>query len=174
MGFTTATEFYQRRMELVCIRSGSADLDKLLGGRGLPSLFVQTVLPTHSFVFRQTAWRRERLPRSLASSGRARRSCATRLPLPASCLVRWAAVRASVSTSTPRGLFGRSGCFRLLNGGFGSLIFRELRLIVFCVHFRYNLNGEEVLDNIAYARAHNTDHQSALLIQAAAMMQESR
>jgi DNA repair protein RAD51 len=33
MGFTTATEFYQRRAELVCIRTGSQELDKLLGGR---------------------------------------------------------------------------------------------------------------------------------------------
>ncbi len=39
---------------------------------------------------------------------------------------------------------------------------------------RFGLNGEEVLDNIAYARAHNTDHQSALLIQAASMMAECR
>jgi DNA repair protein RAD51 len=39
---------------------------------------------------------------------------------------------------------------------------------------RYNLNGEEVLDNVAYARAYNTDHQMQLLVQAAAMMSESR
>jgi len=31
-----------------------------------------------------------------------------------------------------------------------------------------------VLDNVAYARAHNTEHQQQLLIQAAAMMAESR
>ncbi|CDS08483.1 Putative DNA repair protein rhp51 [Lichtheimia ramosa] len=39
---------------------------------------------------------------------------------------------------------------------------------------RYALNGEETLDNIAYARAYNTDHQTSLLIQAAAMMAETR
>lgn len=39
---------------------------------------------------------------------------------------------------------------------------------------RYKLNGNEVLDNVAYARAYNTDHQTQLLIQAAAMMTESR
>ena len=50
--------------------------------------------------------------------------------------------------------------------------FRPERLL--SIAERYNLNGEEVLDNIAYARAHNTDHQSQLLVQAAAMMQESR
>lgn len=39
---------------------------------------------------------------------------------------------------------------------------------------RYGLNGEEVLDNIAYARAYNADHQMQLLVQASAMMAESR
>ena len=31
-----------------------------------------------------------------------------------------------------------------------------------------------MLDNIAYARAHNTEHQTQLLVHAAGMMQESR
>lgn len=39
---------------------------------------------------------------------------------------------------------------------------------------RYGLNAQDVLDNVAYARAHNTEHQQQLLIQAAAMMAESR
>lgn len=39
---------------------------------------------------------------------------------------------------------------------------------------RYSLNGEETLDNVAYAHAHNTDHQSSLLIQAAALMYDVR
>ncbi|CAD5121500.1 DgyrCDS10004 [Dimorphilus gyrociliatus] len=39
---------------------------------------------------------------------------------------------------------------------------------------RFKLPGAEVLDNIAYARAYNSDHQFQLLIQAAAMMAESR
>lgn len=36
------------------------------------------------------------------------------------------------------------------------------------------MNGNDVLDNVAYARAFNTDHQTQLLTQAAAMMAESR
>jgi hypothetical protein len=32
MGFTTATEFHQRRSELITISTGSKELDKLLGG----------------------------------------------------------------------------------------------------------------------------------------------
>ncbi|KAI9017350.1 recombinase rad51 [Gaertneriomyces sp. JEL0708] len=50
--------------------------------------------------------------------------------------------------------------------------FRPERLLA--VAERYGLSGEEVLDNVAYARAHNTDHQTQLLVQAAAMMAETR
>ncbi|KAG0977216.1 hypothetical protein G6F29_010237 [Rhizopus arrhizus] len=39
---------------------------------------------------------------------------------------------------------------------------------------RYSLNGPDTLDNIAYARAYNTDQQTSLLVQAAAMMAETR
>ena len=44
----------------------------------------------------------------------------------------------------------------------------------FIITFRFGLSGNDVLDNVAYARAYNTDHQTQLLIQAAAMMSESR
>jgi DNA repair protein RAD51 len=39
---------------------------------------------------------------------------------------------------------------------------------------RFGLDPNDVMENIAYARAYNTDHQSQLLITAAAMMAESR
>ncbi|KAK9810888.1 hypothetical protein WJX73_005457 [Symbiochloris irregularis] len=39
---------------------------------------------------------------------------------------------------------------------------------------RFGLNPTDVLDNIAYARAHNTDHQSQLLLAAASMMADAR
>jgi DNA repair protein RAD51 len=39
---------------------------------------------------------------------------------------------------------------------------------------RYGLNPQEVLDNVAYARAHNTEHQERLLMHAAGMLSESR
>ena len=32
MGFTTATEFHQRRSEIICLSTGSKALDQLLGG----------------------------------------------------------------------------------------------------------------------------------------------
>lgn len=39
---------------------------------------------------------------------------------------------------------------------------------------RYGLNVADVLDNVAYARAHSTDHQMQLLVAAASMMSEAR
>lgn len=36
------------------------------------------------------------------------------------------------------------------------------------------MTGNDVLDNVAYARAYNSDHQTSLLFQAAAMLAESR
>lgn len=39
---------------------------------------------------------------------------------------------------------------------------------------RYGLDGQDVLDNVAVARAFNSDHQTKLLLNAAAMMSEQR
>lgn len=50
--------------------------------------------------------------------------------------------------------------------------FRPVRLLA--VAERFGLNGEEVLDNVAYARAYNADHQNTLLTSASALMAESR
>eukprot|EP00010_Vexillifera_abyssalis_P002471 CAMPEP_0201549758 /NCGR_PEP_ID=MMETSP0173_2-20130828/6210_1 /ASSEMBLY_ACC=CAM_ASM_000268 /TAXON_ID=218659 /ORGANISM="Vexillifera sp., Strain DIVA3 564/2" /LENGTH=339 /DNA_ID=CAMNT_0047959549 /DNA_START=25 /DNA_END=1044 /DNA_ORIENTATION=- len=50
--------------------------------------------------------------------------------------------------------------------------FRPERLLA--IAERYGLDGDDVLDNIAYARAYNSDHQGKLLVQASAMMAESR
>eukprot|EP00771_Trimastix_marina_P001575 gnl/Trimastix_PCT/2655.p1 GENE.gnl/Trimastix_PCT/2655~~gnl/Trimastix_PCT/2655.p1 ORF type:complete len:346 (-),score=92.77 gnl/Trimastix_PCT/2655:20-1018(-) len=50
--------------------------------------------------------------------------------------------------------------------------FRPERLVATAA--KYGLDGQTVLDNVAYARAYNTDHQSSLLIQASAMMAEDR
>lgn len=50
--------------------------------------------------------------------------------------------------------------------------FRPVRLLQ--VAERLGLDGEEVLQNVAYARAYNADHQNALLVQASALMSQSR
>ncbi|KAL1516694.1 hypothetical protein ABEB36_000573 [Hypothenemus hampei] len=50
--------------------------------------------------------------------------------------------------------------------------FRPERLLA--VAERFKMDAQKVLDNVAFARAYNTDHQTQLLIQASAMMAESR
>lgn len=50
--------------------------------------------------------------------------------------------------------------------------FRPERLL--SIAERFKMIPNEVLDNVAYARAYNTDHQTQLLIQAGSMMAESR
>lgn len=50
--------------------------------------------------------------------------------------------------------------------------FRPQRLLD--IAERFGLNGADVLENVAYARAYNTDHQSRLLLEAASMMVEAR
>ena len=39
---------------------------------------------------------------------------------------------------------------------------------------RYGLQESDVLNNGSYARAYNTDHQTELLVEASALMSESR
>jgi len=50
--------------------------------------------------------------------------------------------------------------------------FRPERLVA--IAERFKLDPNVVLENVAYARAYNSDHQSNLLIQASAMMAETR
>ena len=49
-----------------------------------------------------------------------------------------------------------------------------LTILFFFSSLRFGLNPSDVLDNVAYARAHNTDHQGQLLLAAASMMAEAR
>ena len=50
--------------------------------------------------------------------------------------------------------------------------FRPERLVP--IAKRYDLDPQKVMDNVAYARAHNSEHQNKLLLQAAALMCENR
>ncbi|GMQ11738.1 hypothetical protein CsSME_00054242 [Camellia sinensis var. sinensis] len=50
--------------------------------------------------------------------------------------------------------------------------FRPQRLLQ--IADRFGMNGADVLENVAYARAYNTDHQSRLLLETASMMVETR
>jgi len=132
MGFTTATEFHQKRSEIVQITSGSQELDKLLQGG------VETGSITEIFGEFRTG--KSQLCHHLA--------VACQLPIDAG------------------GAEGK--CLYIDTEG----TFRPERILA--VAERYELIGPDVLDNIAYARAYNTDHQTQLLIQASAMMAESR
>lgn len=132
MGFTTATEFHIRRSELICITTGSSQLNALLGGG------IETGSLTEIFGEFRTG--KSQICHTLA-----------------------------VTCQLPIDMGGGEGkCLYIDTEG----TFRPVRLLA--VAERYGLNGEEVLDNIAYARAHNADHQLQLLNQAASMMSESR
>lgn len=50
--------------------------------------------------------------------------------------------------------------------------FRPQRLVQ--IAERFGLSPDDVLDNVAYARAHNSEHQQQLLLQAASILSESR
>ncbi|CAL8127283.1 unnamed protein product [Orchesella dallaii] len=132
MGFTTATEFHQKRSEIVLLTTGSKELDKLLGGG------IETGSITEMFGEFRTG--KSQLCHQLA-----------------------------VTCQLPIDQGGGEGkCLYIDTEG----TFRPERLLA--VAERYGLNGSDVLDNVAFARAFNTDHQTLLLYQASAMMSESR
>jgi DNA repair protein RAD51 len=132
MGFTTATEFHQRRSELIQISTGSKELDSLLKGG------IETGSITE--VFGEFRTGKTQLCHTLA-----------------------------VTCQLPIDNGGGEGkCIYIDTEG----TFRPERLLA--VAERYKLSGQDVLDNVAYARAYNTDHQMALLLSASAMMAESR
>ncbi|KAJ4448181.1 recombinase rad51, partial [Periplaneta americana] len=132
MGFTTATEFHQKRSEIIQLTTGSRELDRLLGGG------IETGSITEIFGEFRTG--KTQLCHTLAVT--------CQLPIDQSG--------------------GEGKCLYVDTEG----TFRPERLLA--VAERYKLSGNDVLDNVAYARAYNTDHQTQLLIQASAMMAESR
>lgn len=132
MGFTSATEYHQRRSEIITITTGSKELDKLLGNG------LETGSMTEIFGEFRTG--KTQICHTLA-----------------------------VTCQLPIEKGGAEGkCLYIDTEG----TFRPERLL--SIAEKYGLDGEQVLDNVAYARAYNSDHQAALLIQASAMMSESR
>lgn len=132
MGFTTATEYYIKRSEIIRITTGSTELDKLLGGG------VETGSITEIFGEFRTG--KTQICHTIAVT--------CQLPVD-------------------------------YNGGEGKCIyidtentFRPERLEAVCQ--RYQLNKDAVLENVAVARAFNSEHQMKLLVKAAALMVESR
>lgn len=132
MGFTTASEYHSRRSELICLTTGSKQLDTLLGGG------IETGSITELFGEFRTG--KSQLCHTLA-----------------------------VTCQLPIDMGGGEGkCLYIDTEG----TFRPIRLV--SIAKRYGLNEDDALDNVAYARAYNADHQMQLLTQAASMMSESR
>ncbi|XP_050438554.1 DNA repair protein RAD51 homolog 1 [Adelges cooleyi] len=132
IGFTTATEFHQKRSEIIQLTTGSRELDRLLGGG------IETGSITEIFGEFRTG--KTQLCHTLA-----------------------------VTCQLPIDQNGGEGkCLYIDTEG----TFRPERLLA--VAERYKLTGSDVLDNVAYARAYNSDQQTQLLMQAGAMMVESR
>ncbi|XP_014219173.1 DNA repair protein RAD51 homolog 1 [Copidosoma floridanum] len=132
MGFKTAAEVHMIRANIVYITTGSAELDRLLGGG------IETGSITEIFGEFRTG--KSQLCHTLA-----------------------------VNCQLPVDMGGAEAkCIYIDTEG----TFRPERLIA--VAERYNISGDNVLDNVATARAYNSDHQTQLLIKASAMMAESR
>ena len=132
LGFTTASEFHNRRSELICLTTGSKQLDTLLGGG------IETGSITEIFGEFRTG--KSQLCHTLA-----------------------------VTCQLPIDMGGGEGkCLFIDTEG----TFRPVRLVSMAQ--RYGLNPNDCLDNVAYARAYNAEHQFQLLHQAAQMMSESR
>ena len=132
MGFKTAAEVHMIRANIVYITTGSAELDRLLGGG------IETGSITEIFGEFRTG--KSQLCHTLA-----------------------------VNCQLPVDMGGAEAkCIYIDTEG----TFRPERLIA--VAERYNISGDSVLDNVATARAYNSDHQTQLLIKASAMMSESR
>ncbi|CAG13017.1 unnamed protein product, partial [Tetraodon nigroviridis] len=141
MGFTTATEFHQRRAEIIQISTGSKELDKLLQGG------IETGSITEMFGEFRTG--KTQLCHTLAVT--------CQLPIDQGGGEGKAMYIDTEGTFRPERLLAVAE--RRVSG-------RSLAV--------YGLVGSDVLDNVAYARAFNTDHQTQLLYQASAMMAESR
>lgn len=132
MGFKTAAEVHLIRSNIVYITTGSAELDRLLGGG------IETGSITEIFGEFRTG--KSQICHTLA-----------------------------VNCQLPVDMGGAEAkCIYIDTEG----TFRPERLIA--VAERYNISGDSVLDNVAVARAYNSDHQTQLLIKASAMMSESR
>ena len=167
MGFSSATEYFQERQDLIRISTGSQELDKLLQGTSV---------------------------RASCACSQAEQPSSSRLRLRRhSCWRAWVCI-GGFETGSITELYGefRTGKTQLCHtlcvtcqlpvdqgGGEGKALyidtegtFRPERLVA--IAERFGVSPEDVLDNVAYARAFNSEHQGQLLDQAASMMAENR
>ena len=132
MGFSTATEFFKKRSDLIQLTTGCNDLDKLLGGGFETGSITE--------IFGEFRSGKTQICHTLA-----------------------------VTCQLPISQGGGEGrCLYIDTEG----TFRPERLMA--IAQKYKLDPTEVLENVAYARAYNTEHQMSLLIDASALMAASR
>lgn len=132
MSFTTATEIFQQRKDVIQITTGSKELNKLLDGG------IETGSITELFGEFRTG--------------------KTQI-----CL------QLCITCQLPVSKGGAEGKALFIDT---EGTFRPERLMA--IADRYEINANDALDNVAYARAYNVDHQMELLKEASAMMSESR
>jgi len=170
IGFTTALDVQQRRNDLIYITTGSRDLDTLLGGG------IETGSITE--LFGEFRCGKTQLCHTLAVSCQVHRVGHYSIWILANTehSFQWnkAVRKANVSTLIQKELFDPIEYCLLQPGIYvvGSANHILTLQTLWCD--RFGLDAETCLDNIAYARAYNTDHQTSLLVQAAAMMSETR
>ena len=155
MGFTTATTRLETIKDLIFVSTGSRDLDTLLNGG------IETGSITE--VFGEFRTGKTQLCHTL---------CVTcQLPLDQGGAEGKAMYIDTEGIDTTQIYFKRlSGLTFIPHYLTGT--FRPQKLMA--IAERYNLNPEEVLDNVVCARAHNSEMQLELLGDAAALMSESR
>ncbi|KAI4344666.1 hypothetical protein L6164_011865 [Bauhinia variegata] len=132
LGFTSARQIHEQRLEIIQITTGSRELDKILEGG------IETGSITE--IYGEFRSGKTQLCHTL---------CVT------------------CQLGLDQG--GGEGKAMYIDA---EGTFRPQRLLQ--IADRFGLNGPNVLENVAYARAYNTDHQSRLLIEAASMMVETR
>lgn len=158
MGFLSASDFHHKRAEIVFLTTGSRELDKLLGGG------IETGSITEMFGEFRTG--KTQLCHTLAVT--------CQLPISqgggeGKCL--YIDTEGTFRPERLLSVSSTSDFAYILNENF--LAFRYF-IPISQVAERYKLSQNDVLDNVACARAYNTDHQTKLLVHAAAMMAESR
>jgi len=132
MGFTTASDFYQKRQNVIHLSTGSQELDNLLAGGFETSSITE--------MFGEFRTGKTQICHTLC-----------------------------VTCQLPKEKGGGEGKAMYIDT---EGTFRPERLMD--IAERFGLDGKEVLENVAFARAHNCDQQNKLLLQAAALMAESR
>ncbi|KAM3221388.1 DNA repair protein RAD51 [Capsicum annuum] len=159
LGFTSASQLHAQRLEIIQITSGSKELDKILEGG------IETGSITE--IYGEFRCGKTQLCHTL---------CVTcQLPLDQGGGEGKAMYIDAEGTFRPQRLLQIADRSSTCNLNSHFFLYYEVQICHWwCKCCRFGLNGPDVLENVAYARAYNTDHQSRLLLEAASMMVETR